>query len=207
MWLRQLPKVSACAVVMASLTNCAGWQQRVARFEYETSSQACVAAGYTAAHSQHEECIANTTAARKAQEQREAQETILGGLLLGLAVKGTAAGAVATPPPQLSAPASPSYSAPSAPIRSTTDNQATMRLCPNGSYVYGTECRLAPNGQYLPGPATLAPNGQYVTGRPQIAPDGTYVGGNGSVRICPDGSHVAGSRCVLTPNGSYVGAP
>jgi len=97
MRLRKLSKVTACGVVMAALTNCAGWQQRMAQFEYDTSSDACVAVGYTEAHPQHEECIANTTAVRKAQGQREAQETILGGLMLGLAIRGS--GTNAAPPP------------------------------------------------------------------------------------------------------------
>jgi hypothetical protein len=229
MWFRKILKLSACAVVVASLTNCAGWQQRIARLDRDASSEACIAAGYTNFHPQHEECITNTTAARKAQAQREAQQTIFAGLLLGLAVKGAPAGAVATTPLQPSPPAStpyPSYTAPirsttTAPIRSTTDNQgstaltarsgigsqASRRICPDGSYVFGTECRIAPDGTYVAGSPQIAPDGTYVTGRPQIAPDGTYVGGNGPVRICPDGSYVSGSSCIVTPNGSYVGAP
>lgn len=207
MRLRQLLKVTACGVAMAALTNCAGWQQRMAQFEYDTSSDACVAVGYTEAHPQHEECIANTTAARRAQGQREAQETILGGLMLGLAIRGSGTNAGPTPTSRSSSAEESSHLATSEMVRNKAIDQPAVRLCPNGNYVYGTECRLAPNGQYLPGPATLAPDGQYVVGRPQITPDGTYVGGNGRVLLCPDGSYVSGERCILTPDGGYVGGP
>lgn len=206
MQVRQLRRMIGCVIISASLANCAGWQQRIAQFDRDESSKACVAAGYAVTHPRHEECIANTTAARKAQGQREAQETIFGGLLLGSAIKGAAAGG-GVYPMQPTAPANPGNSTSATPGQGSTRDQAAVRLCPNGSYVYGNACQLAPNGQYLPGPATLAPNGQYVTGRPQMAPNGSYVGGNGPVSMCPDGSYVAGSRCVLTPNGTYVGAP
>ena len=134
------------------------------------------------------------------QQQQDLAAYLLGSFFAGY-YGATAAPPVPPPSVQGASPV-PRVAAPS-----SSQPQGSMRICPDGSYVYGTECRIAPNGQYLPGPATIAPNGQYVTGRPQIAPDGTYVGGNGPVRICPDGSYVSGSRCVITPNGSYVGAP
>lgn len=125
---------------------------------------------------------------------------------MGSAIQGAAGGGGVYPMPS-TVRANPGNSMSATPVQSSTRDQAAVRICPNGSYVYGTKCQLAPNGQYLPGSATLAPNGQYVTGRPQRAPNGAYVGGNGPVSMCPDGSYVAGSRCVLTPNGTYVGAP
>lgn len=141
----------------------------------------------------------------QAEQAKRQQQQDLAAYLLGSFFAGYTGSAVAAPTQQPSAQAtSPSLQA-AAPTWSQP--QSSMRICPDGSYVYGTECRIAPNGRYLPGPATIAPNGQYVTGRPQIAPNGKYVGGSGPVRICPDGSYVAGSRCMITPNGTYVGAP
>lgn len=141
----------------------------------------------------------------QAEQAKRQQQQDLAANLLGSFFTGYYGSAVAPPAPQPGdQTASP---APQAVAPSWSQPQPSTRICPDGSYVYGTECQIAPNGQYLPGPATIAPNGQYVTGHPRIAPDGTYVGGNGAVRICPDGSYVAGSRCVITPNGRYVGAP
>lgn len=81
---------------------------------------------------------------------------------------------------------------------------ALPTLCPNGTYASGP-CNIAPDGTYVSGRPTLAPNGKYVGGTPTLMPRGTYVGGNGRVALCPDGSYVGGDRCVLAPNGRYVG--
>lgn|GEM_PF-366174 len=196
-----------------SLSGCAGKMQWVKNFEAaterQTASRECVKAGWAIENPRHEECIQNTVIALREQQRIQAErdrENLAGLLILGAAGYG-ASQEYSAPSPQQALPPNTGQTSFASPSQSSVGGQATMRLCPNGSYVYGTECRLAPNGQYLPGPATLAPNGQYVTGRPQIAPDGTYVGGNGPVRICPDGSYVSGSRCILTPDGSYVGAP
>ncbi len=57
-------------------------------------------------------------------------------------------------------------------------------------------CALAPHGSYHPKGDTP----------PQLTPGGTYVPGRGKVTLCPDGTYVAGSRCILAPDGSYVGS-
>ncbi|HEY9091884.1 hypothetical protein [Parasphingorhabdus sp.] len=96
------------------------------------------------------------------------------------------------------------------PVQNYSDNGqnsysgSDVQMCPDGSYVAGG-CRMAPDGSYVGGQPQMAPNGSYVTGNPQMAPDGSYVGGNGPVIMCPDGSYVSGTRCHLTPNGTYVG--
>lgn len=84
-------------------------------------------------------------------------------------------------------------------------------MCPDGSYVAQGPCTMCPNGRYVGGGAQcqMAPDGSYVprqgNSMPRMAPDGSYVQGGGQMTMCPDGSHVAGSRCVMTPNGGYVG--
>jgi hypothetical protein len=92
-------------------------------------------------------------------------------------------------------------------------------LCPDGTYVSGTTCRLAPNGKYVSGdsPMRLAPNGTYTSGTPRLTPKGTFIGepeqpgdrrGRTPLaqvqRMCPDGTYVYGF-CRLQPNGKYVG--
>jgi hypothetical protein len=56
-------------------------------------------------------------------------------------------------------------------------------------------CRLTPKGTYVP----------EREGGPRLAPDGSWVPGGAPTRLCPDGSYVSGERCVLAPDGSYVG--
>ena len=101
---------------------------------------------------------------------------------------------------------------------------AAQTLCPDGTYVDRGPCQLCPNGKYIGGGGrcALAPDGSYVRGNsepskveprtapirndgPRLAPDGSYVGGGRGPTMCPDGSYVAASRCVLAPNGKYVG--
>jgi hypothetical protein len=82
-------------------------------------------------------------------------------------------------------------------------------ICPSGSYVATGPCRICPDGTYVGGGAQcqLAPDGSYVPESrrgPQLAPNGSYQPG-GPLIMCPDGTYVVGQRCVLTPNGSYVG--
>jgi hypothetical protein len=79
-------------------------------------------------------------------------------------------------------------------------------LCPDGTYVSGSQCTLAPNGKYVGGtaPPRIAPNGDYVSGTPRILPNGEYGGGRGATSVCPDGSMVIGT-CHLNPNGTYTG--
>ena len=83
-------------------------------------------------------------------------------------------------------------------------------LCPNGSYVSPGPCVLCPDGSFIGGggKCQLAPNGRFVPETrqgPQMAPDGSFVGGNRGTTMCADGSYVAGTRCVLTPSGTFVG--
>lgn len=54
------------------------------------------------------------------------------------------------------------------------------RMCPDGTYVKGSRCKLMPDGSYL-------------------GVDGDQT------RMCPDGTYVVGSRCKLMPNGTYLG--
>ena len=85
------------------------------------------------------------------------------------------------------------------------------QMCPDGSYVSQGPCTMYPNGRYVGGGAQcqMAPDGSYVpqqgNSTPRMAPDGSYVQGGGNMTMCPDGSYVAGSSCVMTPNGGYVG--
>ena len=84
-------------------------------------------------------------------------------------------------------------------------------ICPDGSYVSQGPCTICPNGRYVGGGAQceIAPDGSYVprqgNASPRIAPDGSYIQGGRGMTICPDGSYVAGSDCVITPDGGYVG--
>lgn len=182
---RALLGIVACA---ALTSGCAGYNERVEQAYADRASEACAQAGYTALDAQtHVECIRNTVAAWKAQEQRDAQDTVLLGVL---------GGAYANSMQQAGrANASSSYS-----------TSPTMMMCPDGSYVYGT-CNMAPDGSYVGGTPTMAPDGSYVTGSPRMAPNGSYVGGSGNVILCPDGSYVAGRNCVMTPSGGYIGRP
>lgn len=93
----------------------------------------------------------------------------------------------------------------SRPVSKGPNLRQQVSLCPNGTFIGGQACTLAPNGTYVYGRPTLAPDGTYVGGTPRLAPNGTYVGGSGRILLCPDGSYVAGERCVLTPAGTYVG--
>ena len=53
---------------------------------------------------------------------------------------------------------------------------AAQTLCPDGTYVGGSECHLSPDGTYVGGEPHLAPDGSCVGGEPSLAPDGGYVG-------------------------------
>ncbi len=86
-------------------------------------------------------------------------------------------------------------------------------MCPNGSFVSRGPCTMCPDGSFVGGGAScqLAPNGQFVAQDPRnprpakMAPDGNFVSGGRGTTMCPDGSFVAGSRCVMAPNGKFVG--
>lgn len=91
------------------------------------------------------------------------------------------------------------------PESSIPTSASAVWLCPNGTYVFGLACYIAPNGSYVGVPAQMAPDGTWVGGTPKMAPNGRYLGGGGQVTICPDGSYVAGSKCQLMPNGTYLG--
>jgi hypothetical protein len=95
------------------------------------------------------------------------------------------------------------------PIDAPAFAQAVM--CPDGTDVASGPCHLCPNGKYIGGSTqcALAPDGSYIPGNPshppQLAPDGTYVPGGSMPILCPNGQYVTGKRCVLMPDGSYVG--
>ena len=84
-------------------------------------------------------------------------------------------------------------------------------MCPDGNYVSKGPCTLCPNGKYVGSGAQcqLTPSGSYVPKvegkNPQLTPSGGYVQGGAPKTLCPDGTYVAGTRCVLAPNGKYVG--
>ena len=84
-------------------------------------------------------------------------------------------------------------------------------MCPDGSYVSKGPCSMCPNGKYVGNGAQcqMTPNGGYVEQRsnasPQMTPNGRYVSGGSRPIMCPDGSYVTGTRCVMAPNGKYVG--
>lgn len=83
-------------------------------------------------------------------------------------------------------------------------------MCPDGSFVSKGPCVICPDGTFIGGGGRcqMAPNGQFVPETrqgPRMTPNGTFVQGGGGMVMCPDGSFVAGSRCVMTPNGRFVG--
>ena len=86
-------------------------------------------------------------------------------------------------------------------------------LCPDGSYVSECPCNLCPDGSYVGGDSScqLAPDGTFIPYRSnrspgaQLAPDGTFHPDGEGIVMCPDGTYVTGSKCVLMPNGSYIG--
>lgn len=86
------------------------------------------------------------------------------------------------------------------------------QMCPDGSYVANGPCKMCPDGKYIGGSGAtcqMTPKGNYVPrveGKsPQLMPNGTYIQGGTNKQLCPDGSYVAGTQCVMTPNGKYVG--
>jgi hypothetical protein len=92
-------------------------------------------------------------------------------------------------------------------IASTASAQV---MCPNGSFVSRGPCVMCPDGSFIGGGGNcqMAPNGQFVPQTrqgPQMAPDGSFVPGGRGMTMCPDGSFVAGTRCVMMPNGGFVG--
>ena len=75
--------------------------------------------------------------------------------------------------------------------------QGPCTLCPDGSYVgFGARCQLAPDGRYVPSQGNTSP---------RLAPDGTYIQGGAGMTLCPDGTYVPGTRCIMMPDGKYVG--
>jgi hypothetical protein len=83
-------------------------------------------------------------------------------------------------------------------------------MCPDGSYVSQGPSKMCPNGRHIGGGGAcqMAPDGSYVprdSESPRMTPNGNYVQGGQGMKMCPDGSYVARTRCVMTPNGKYVG--
>jgi len=86
------------------------------------------------------------------------------------------------------------------------------QLCPDGTFIGGSgRCQIAPDGSFVPEgriPAHQTPSGGFMPERtlfPQIAPDRSFHQGGRQLTLCPDGTFVAGTRCVLAPNGRFVG--
>jgi len=96
---------------------------------------------------------------------------------------------------------------------------AQGHMCPNGTYVDKGPCKMCPDGSYIGngGSCRLAPNGAYIrqqpdsnrpsleNNRPRLSPGGSYIEGGRGMKLCPNGQYVAGSRCKLMPDGSYIG--
>ena len=57
----------------------------------------------------------------------------------------------------------------------------------------------------------MAPDGRFVGGgnngmqAPVMTPNGGFVSGGSGTTMCPNGQFVAGSRCVMNPDGSFSG--
>lgn len=84
-------------------------------------------------------------------------------------------------------------------------------MCPDGSYFADGPCTMCPDGTYVGGGARcqITPSGNYVPSQgsnlPRMTPDGKYIESGSDMRMCPDGTYVAGNRCVMAPNGKYIG--
>jgi hypothetical protein len=163
--------------------------------------------------------MASATELQQAQRQYQMQQGLNSlGYALGCAMAGgCAAPGVTMAPVQRQRPVSVQQGglAPLGTLGGSSVSHGTlgrsspksgMSLCPNGSYVSGSTCRLAPDGTYVGGSPVLAPDGTYVSGTPRLAPNGKYVGGTGQIIMCPDGTYVTGRICLLTPSGRYVGS-
>jgi hypothetical protein len=81
--------------------------------------------------------------------------------------------------------------------------------CPDGSYVGRGPCRVCPGGTYVGAgescQTTPKKNVPARPGSPRGTPGGSDASGAGNTVQCPDGSYVTGRRCVLAPDGSYIG--
>lgn len=83
-------------------------------------------------------------------------------------------------------------------------------MCPDGRYVLRGPCVMCPDGTFIGGGARceLAPDGHFVPETPQgpqMAPDGSFVPGGHGITMCPDETFVAGTRCIMTPDGNWLG--
>lgn len=205
-----LVRMIASALLMALLSACAAFPL--------TMAQECKAQGAPKGSPGYEACKQRSIQ-RAAQIERENWRAVgdiaATALVATAAVEAAKGQAYVSPTPTVSNSARPTLTiAPMAPVTLSPSSggsgaQSVTRtsMCPNGSYVSGSQCVLAPDGTYTSGRPTIAPDGTYVTGRPTMAPDGSFVGGKGSLTLCPDGKYVAGGSCVLAPDGSYVGKP
>jgi hypothetical protein len=144
---------------------------------------------------------------RLIQEQQRAQALAIlaAGLACALGGCTTPATTYAAPTPSLGyeRPRSPGATA-YRPL-DLGDPMARVRAGSNpmGSSRLGVPGRLPlPAGSSVPA-MRLCPDGSYVAGTCHMAPDGTYLGG--PARVAPDGSYVEQGRVRVTPNGGYVG--
>ena len=170
------------------LTSCSTSQ--IAQFEAKVGAKRCTMDGVAVGSPDFERCVAGYIAGWQQEKElnRVGVATALGaGIAAQSAKQQGRTSALSTGPASLGRPP-------------TQSGVTPMRLCPNAS-----NCFLAPDGTYHAAPPQLAPNGTYVGGTPRLAPNGQYVGGSGTIILCPDGSYVTGTRCVLTADGRYVG--
>jgi hypothetical protein len=174
-----IASVIISAALLATLSGCAGWDQRMNESYQKEGAKRCAKQGLANGSAVYNDCVAQFVQTRI--DQRSA---VRGDLLAGTAVAATVGANVWSAEQQGRARA---YGQP------LQDQPLQWRTCPDGRYVLTNACYLAPDGTYVGGP-------------PQQAPDGRYIGRtSGNVIMCPDGRYVTGSRCQLAPDGSYVG--
>lgn len=78
-------------------------------------------------------------------------------------------------------------------------------VCPDSKIVEEGPCQVCPDGSYVGSgnkcPPTSTGPAPEIIGRPSGK---NYPGGRPTM-VCPDGTVVLGTRCVITPDGSYIG--
>ncbi|GHT74807.1 hypothetical protein FACS1894124_5250 [Spirochaetia bacterium] len=91
-------------------------------------------------------------------------------------------------------------STPAQPPRDTSP-----KLCPDGQWHGGGECKLCPDGKWHGGDSChLGPDGNWHGGEVKLCPDGKWHGGGGCT-LCPDGEWHGGTSCHLAPDGKWHG--
>lgn len=88
----------------------------------------------------------------------------------------------------------------------TASSATAQFMCPNGSFVAHGPCVMCPNGSFVASGerCQMQPSGQPQ--QPvQKSADGTPPPVAKGKIMCPDGSIVTGTHCVITPYGRFVG--